>query len=378
MPISLSPSRRQFLQSTLASAALAAASPTLLAQSQPASAKKIGYALVGLGQLNIHQILPAFAHTQNSRPTALVSGHPEKARALARQYNIPESSIYTYETYDKLKDNAEVDAVYIALPNSMHAEYTIRAAAAGKHVFCEKPMANTPEDCRKMIDACKKADRKLMIGYRMRYEPHTTTAIDLIKSGSLGKVKLIQSVHSFNIAPTPPQWRLDKKRSGGGPLVDIGIYCLNACRYLTGEEPTEITAQNFQPTAPDSDPRFKDVEESTVFTLKFPSGILATCSTSYAHMYEGRATVYCEKGTVDLNPAFPYQGVRLKSRTREGIKNYEEIPDVDQFAKELEHFSQCLLENKTPRTPGEEGLKDVRLIQSIYQAASSSKTVHVE
>jgi predicted dehydrogenase len=365
-----SSSRRQFLQSTLASAALAAASPSLFAQSQPN--KKIGYALVGLGQLNIHQILPAFAHTSNSKPTALVSGHPDKAQALAKQYNIPESSIYTYETYDKLKDNPEVDAVYIALPNSMHAEYTIRAAAAGKHVFCEKPMANTPEDCQKMIDACKKADRKLMIGYRMRYEPHTTAAIDLIKSGSLGKAKLIQSVHSFNIAPN--QWRLDKKLSGGGPLVDIGIYCLNACRYLTGEEPAEITAQNYQPK---DDERFKEVEESTVFTLKFPSGCLATCSTSYAHLYEGRATVYCEKGTVDLNPAFPYQGVRLKVRSKDNKAAYDQIPDVDQFAQELEHFSKCIIENKTPQTPGEEGLKDVTLIQAIYQAAQQAKTIHV-
>jgi predicted dehydrogenase len=352
----------------LAAAAMAAASPVLLAQEQPK--KKIGYAIVGLGVLNTRQILPAFAHTQNARPVALVSGHPEKAKALAPQYNIPDSHVYTYETYDKIKDNPDIDAVYIALPNSMHAEYTIRAAEAGKHVLCEKPMANTPEECQRMIDACKKADRKLMIAYRMQYEPHTIAAIEMIRSGALGKLRLIQSIHSFNIAPD--QWRLDKKLAGGGPLVDIGIYCLNASRYLSGEEPVEVTAQSVQPA---NDPRFKEVEQQTVFSLKFPSGCLASCVTSYAHRYEGRATAYCEKATVDLNPAFPYRGVKLSLTPPP--QNMPAIPDVDQFALELDHFADCVATNKTPKTPGEEGLRDQKLIAAIYQAAETGKAVKV-
>jgi predicted dehydrogenase len=226
-------------------------------------------------------------------------------------------------------------------------------------------MASTDEESEQMIDACKKADRKLMIAYRLRYEPNTIAAIDLCRGGQVGKPKIIQAIHSFNIAPN--QWRLDKKLAGGGPLVDLGIYCLNAARYLTGEEPTEITASMTQPK---DDPRFKEVEESLVFTLRFPSGCLANCSTSYAHAYNARTTVFLEKATLDIDSAFAYRGVSLRTKPE---MTHPPLPQINQFAAELDHFSDCILSNKPPRTPGEEGLQDMKHIQAIYRAAEAAK-----
>jgi predicted dehydrogenase len=202
--------------------------------STPSTDRKIGYAVIGLGQIAGH-FLPGVGLTTNSRITALVSGHREKAERIAAQYDVPTNSIYNYENFDEIAHNPAVDAVYVALPNSMHAEYTIRAAKAGKHVLCEKPMATSVADCESMIAACKAANVKLMIAYRCHYEPTNLKAIQLIRDGSLGKVQAIESAFGFNIAPG--EWRLSKKLAGGGPLYDVGIYSLNACRYLTGEEP---------------------------------------------------------------------------------------------------------------------------------------------
>jgi predicted dehydrogenase len=368
--------RRQFLHAaagTIASAALAASSRPSFSQST-APARKIGYAIVGLGRLTMGEILPAFAACQHSRPAALVSGHPDKAARVAEQYHIDPRSIYTYENYDQLKDNPGVDAVYIALPNSMHAEYTIRAARAGKHVFCEKPMANTVEECRQMIDACDAAKVKLMIGYRLRHEPHTTWAIEVCRGNKLGPIRFVTAIHSFNIAHN--QWRLDKKLAGGGPLVDIGIYCLNAARYLTGEEPTEITATL---TAPKDDPRFREVEESIAFMLKFPSGALANCSSSYSHGYASRCSAYFRSGTLDIESAFAYGGLdlRINSAGHDARALNPAIPQINQFAREIEHFSDCILSDKLPITPGAEGLQDVKLIRAIYQAAETGKAVQL-
>jgi predicted dehydrogenase len=224
--------RRDFAK--LGSLSLAARlAPVLAAQT---AQKKTGYAVIGLGRIAGH-FMPAAGMTANSQITALVSGHPDKARTIAAQYNIPATSIYNYENFDEIAHNPAVDAVYIALPNSMHAEYTIRAAKAGKHVLCEKPMATNVADCEKMITACKAANVKLMIAYRCHYEPTNLKAIEIIRSGALGQVQAIESPFGFNIARG--EWRLSKTMAGGGPLFDVGIYSLNACRYLTGEEPEQ-------------------------------------------------------------------------------------------------------------------------------------------
>ena len=195
--------------------------------------KKLGWAIVGLGSLSINQILPAFAKCEKSKVVALVSGHPDKANKLAQRYGVDSKNIYNYENYDSLKNNSEVDVIYIVLPNGMHAEYTVRGLQAGKHVLTEKPMANTPAECRQMIDAARKADRKLMVAYRCRYEPFNQEAIRIARSHELGPTQMILADAGFPIGD-PNQWRLNKKLAGGGSLMDIGIYALNASRYLTG------------------------------------------------------------------------------------------------------------------------------------------------
>src|SRR5215472_16368270 len=239
--------------------------------------KKLGWAIVGLGNLAINQILPAFVKCEYSRPVALVSGHPDKAAKLAARYGINPRSIYNYQNYDTIRDNPEVDVIYIVLPNGMHAEYTIRGHQAGKHVLTEKPMANTPTECQLMIDAARKANRKLMVAYRCRYEPYNQEAIRIARSGEMGPTQMILADTGFKISD-PTVWSLHKPLAGGGSMMDIGIYALNASRYLTGEEPTELQAMIYSTPG---DPRFTEVEEHVAFQLRFPSGILANCSSSY-------------------------------------------------------------------------------------------------
>ncbi|HWO13265.1 MAG TPA: Gfo/Idh/MocA family oxidoreductase, partial [Polyangiaceae bacterium] len=244
-----------------------------------APGRKLGVALVGLGNLSEHQIAPALASkTKLCKLTALVSGHPDKAKAWAQKYGVPETSIYDYPGFDRIKDNPDVDVVYIVLPNSMHAEYTIRAARAGKHVLCEKPMAVSVKECDQMIAACKAAGRQLAIAYRLHFEPNNLEMMRLAREKVLGAVKVIEAAAGFRIGD-PTQWRLDKKLAGGGSLMDIGIYALQAARYIAGEEPVSVTAQ-----ATVTDPvKFKPgVDETILFSLKFPSGIIANCTSSYA------------------------------------------------------------------------------------------------
>src|SRR6266436_6514873 len=248
----------------------AAAAVTRFAQAQEQK-RSIGYCIVGLGRISMQHFMPGTKMSKHSRVTALVSGHRDKAEKMAAEYNVPAKNIYSYDNYDAIAENKDIDAVYIALPNSMHAEYTIRAAKAGKHVLCEKPMATTVADAQAMIDACRKADRKLMIAYRCQLEPTTLRAVELIRGGKLGKIQGIESANGFNIRAG--EWRLNMKLAGGGPLMDMGVYSLNACRFLTGEEPTDIKADW---SVIDKDGRFNEVEENIAWSMKFPSGIVAS------------------------------------------------------------------------------------------------------
>src|SRR5205807_9577486 len=249
--------------------------------------RKLGWAIVGLGSLSINQILPAFAKCEKSKVVAFVSGHPDKASKLALRYGVDPKNIYNYQNYDSIKDNPDVDLIYIVLPNGMHAEYTVRGLQAGKHVLCEKPMANTPAECQQMVDAGRKADRKLMIAYRCRYEPFNREAIRIAQSGDLGPTQMILADAGFKMGD-PTVWRLNRQLAGGGSLMDIGIYALNATRYLTGEEPTEVNAMIYSTPG---DPRFKEVEEHINFQLRFPSGILANCSSSYGYFHQSHFRV---------------------------------------------------------------------------------------
>jgi predicted dehydrogenase len=348
-------------------AALGAAAhlvPTSARPQAEIAQKKIGYAVIGLGRIAGH-FMPGARNTTNSQITALVSGHRDKAEKIAAQYNIPASSIYSYENFDQIANNPAVDAVYVALPNSMHAEYTIRAAKAGKHVLCEKPMATSVEDSEKMIAACKAANKKLMIAYRCHYEPTNLRSIKLIRDGAIGQVQTIQSAFGFNIGKG--EWRCSKALAGGGPLYDVGIYSLNACRYLTGEEPDHISAYA---STIDHDGRFNEVEENVSWTMHFPSGIVASCSTTYGANMPGYFHVYGAKGWIQVDNAFAYDGLHLRGElSGKQIDEPNTSHDPSHFQAEADHFSHCIQNNLEPQSPGEEGLRDMQYIAQIYKAA---------
>jgi predicted dehydrogenase len=334
--------------------------------------EKVGYCIVGLGKFAVGQILPAFAQCEHSRPVALVSGDRDKAVAVANRYGVSSEKLYNYENYDEIGDNPEIDVVYIILPNALHAEYTIRAHQAGKHVLCEKPMATSVEDCQKMIDAAKQADRKLMIAYRVQYEPYNQKAIEWCREEKYGPIRSIVSDTVLDVGG-PNQWRLDKRLAGGGSLMDIGIYSLNATRYLTGQEPVAVSAMQHQDT---SDPRFSEVEQTILFQLRFPGGVLAQCSSSYSTHTLNRYHVACRDGWFKLDPATTYTGHRFFH----GTKDSEEqlfLPHVSHFAAEMDHLSQAIKNGESVKTPGEEGLNDVKYMQLIYEAARTGKTIEV-
>jgi predicted dehydrogenase len=242
-----------------------------------APSERIGFALVGLGHLSLGQILPAFGKTKYCRPVALVSGNSAKSGKIAAQYGIKESSIYDYKSYDDIGSNPDVQVIYIVLPNSMHAEYVLRGAKSGKHILCEKPMATSAADCERMIAACKAANVKLMIAYRQQYEPMNRAIVKLVRDGKLGALRSMIATNAQNQGD-PSQWRQKNALSGGGCLPDVGIYCLNAARFLSGEEPSEVWGTLHQPK---DDPRFREVEETCSFIAKFPSGLIAACSSGY-------------------------------------------------------------------------------------------------
>ena len=338
--------------------------------------RRIGFAFVGLGKLTLEELLPAVGQSKHVKIAGLVSGNAEKARTVARQYGVPENAIYSYQTYDELRNNPDVQVIYIVLPNAMHAEYTIRGAKAGKHILCEKPMANSSTECAQMIDACKSAGVSLMIAYRLQYEPYNRAMIGLVRSKKIGDARLITADNCF-VLKDPSAWRLNKAMAGGGPLPDIGIYCLNACRYVTGEEPVEITATTYSTPG---DERFKEVEEAVSFRLTFPSGVIANCSTSYNAYRTQRLQVSGTEAAAELDPAFAYRGLRMRIDRSEGgvsIGEFRSFTEKSQFALEMDHMALCVRHNRRPHTPGEEGLQDVRLIEAIYKAAQSGQRVRL-
>ncbi|MBV8865448.1 MAG: Gfo/Idh/MocA family oxidoreductase, partial [Acidobacteriaceae bacterium] len=299
--------RRTFTRTMAAGAVLAPFELSLRTQGQTEQ-QRLRYCIVGLGRISMDHFMPACKTSQKSQITALVSGHRAKAEKMAGEYNVAAKNIYSYENYDEIANNQEIDAVYIALPNSMHAEYTIRAANARKHVLCEKPMATSVKDSQAMVDACKAAGKKLMIAYRCQYEPVNLHAIQLIRDGELGAIQAIESANGFN--EHAGEWRLNKKLAGGGPLMDVGIYSLNACRYLTGEEPVHLEGYC---TVVDDDGRFREVEENCGWTMRFPSGVVASCNTTYGANMEGFVRVHGSKGVLHMEPAFSYEGIHLKA-----------------------------------------------------------------
>ena len=338
--------------------------------------KRVGFAVVGLGALALNQIIPAFGSCKQAKLAAVVSGSPEKARQVAREHGLSEKAVYDYKNYDALKDNKEVDVIYIVLPNGMHAEYTVRGAKAGKHILCEKPMANSVAECQQMITACQEAGRKLMIAYRIQYEPHNSLLKKWLRDKKYGATKLIEAVNGQNQGD-PGQWRQNKALAGGGSLPDVGLYCLNTVRYLIGEEPAEVSAMLYSSPG---DPRFKEVEESVTWQMRFPGGILANCATSYGIHECRRYRVNAEAGWFGLDPAFSYQNLAIESSHAEGPVEFRERPGIlpkDQFALEMDHMAECVLDDKRPYTPGEEGLQDQRIMEAIYESAASGQPVKI-
>ncbi|MGW8191195.1 Gfo/Idh/MocA family protein [Sphingomonas hankookensis] len=355
----------------LSAAALSLASST---RGFAAGDRPLGYAIVGLGNYGLGRIIPEFANCRHSRLAAVVSGDRAKAEKVAAEHNLPAGSIYNYRDFDRIRDNPAVDIVYVCLPNAMHAEYTIRAAQAGKHVLCEKPMAVSVAECEAMIAACRKADRKLMIGYRCHFEPYNLEAMRLAKSGAAGKIRYIRSEHGFT-ASDPTMWRLKRALSGGGSLMDMGIYSLQAARYMTGEEPVAVTARE---STDRRDPRFAEVEDMIDWTLEFPSGAIGSCQSSYSANHN-HILLMGDKGRIELEPATGYAGQRMwVGNGREREVTPPPGPAKTQFAGQLDHLAQCVATGRAPIVSGEEGLRDMRIIEAIYRSARENRTIRLD
>ena len=325
---------------------------------------KLGIALVGLGGYAANQLAPALLETKYCYLAGIVTGTPEKEQEWSKKYNIPANNIYNYKNFDSIAKNKSIDIVYVVLPNSMHAEYTIRAARAGKHVISEKPMATSVEDCKKMIDACNMAGKKLSVGYRLYFDPFNRKMMELGQFQKFGKLLQISAGFAFNLRD-PHAWRINKKLAGGGPLMDLGIYCLEGTIYTSGELPTQVTAKN---TTKNKD-FFKEVEGSLEWEMQFPSGLTSKCKTSYEDSYN-YLNARAQEGTFRLTPAYNYGGI--KGETPEGPMD---LPRVNQQALQMDNFAMSIKEDRPSIVPGELGLRDVYIMEKIYEAAQTGKAV---
>lgn len=329
------------------------------------SKQKLGVAIVGLGGYSKAQLAPALLETKKCYLAGLVSGSPAKADEWKRKYNIPDANIYNYENFDSIKDNKDIDIIYIVLPNSMHAEYVIRAAKAGKHVICEKPMAISVEDCDKMIEACRSAGKLLSIGYRLHFEPYN---LEIMRLGQDRVYGAIRSIKTENGMSEASGWRLDKNLAGGGPLMDVGIYCIQGCRYTTGMEPVAVLAREGSKTDRE---KFKSVEESLYWQMEFPGGIVAHCMCSYAKDTD-MLHVEAENGWFELSPAYYYSGI--KGKTSEGKMDF---PGVNQQALQMDDFADAIINERPTPVPGEMGRQDVKILKAIYEAMETGKRVEI-
>jgi predicted dehydrogenase len=330
-------------------------------------AAPIRYAVVGLGHIAQAAVLPAFAHARrNSRLVAIVSDDRTKRREIARRYRLAHA--YSYDEYERCL--AQVDAVYIALPNSLHAEYAMRAAAAGVHVLCEKPMAVTVRECEAMIDACRANGVKLMVAYRLHFEEVNLRAGELVRRGRIGEPKFFNS--SFSMTVRRGDIRT-KRAYGGGTLYDIGVYCINAARYLFRAEPKEVMAISVNSGVA----KLAEVDESTAAILRFDGERVASFVTSFNADDVAAYRIVGTKGQLHVDPAYEYAEGLAYTLTVNGKAQRKRIGKRDQFAPELLHFSDCILNDRTPEPSGEEGLQDVRIVQALYESAETGKAVQV-
>lgn len=357
-----SESRRDFVaKSMMGAGGLALGFPFTSAANALFQDKKVGIAVMGLGYYG-NILSEALQETKTAYLAGVVSGTPDKVKKWKSKYQLKDSNIYNYENFDSISKNSEIDVVYIALPNSMHKEYTIRAAQAGKHVICEKPMALNPKECEEMIRACEKAGVELAIGYRMHHEPTTQEVMRFAREKVFGNIKYVSASAGFTKGGC--DWKCEKKM-GGGVMMDMGVYSLQAARYATGEEPSSVTAQTFT-RRPEM---FKDVDETTTFQLEFPGGAFANLQTTF-YTNINALHVVGEKGWYKVDPFSSYSGI--KGITSQGVLDF---PVINQQAAQMDHVAESILAKKPMLVPGEEGLKDMIVVEAIYKSIATGKKI---
>lgn len=359
-------SRRNFLTASAGLAATAAFSPYVIGRSKPK--EKLGVALVGLGYYSTDLLAPALQLTKNCYLAGIVTGTPEKAETWKKKYNIPDKNIYTYQTFDQIANNPDIDVVYVVLPPSMHREYVVRAAKAGKDVWCEKPMAPSVKDCEAMIKACADNKKKLAIGYRNLHDPNMQAWMKLAKEGPMGKPRLVSCAAGY-VDNRTDHWK-QKKALGGGVMGDMGVYSIQGARHAVGEEPTLVTAHHFT-NRPEI---YKEVEETTMYQMHFPNGALANCTASFG-INTNFLKVNYEKGTLLIEPFSGYSGNK-GTYSNGGVIDFA-LPLNNQQANQMNDDALALMQNKPLIAPGEEGLRDIKVVQAIYEAARTGKEVKI-
>jgi predicted dehydrogenase len=355
--------RRRFITQTAALAALPLIAGVARGQ---APQRKLGVALCGLGSLSEKQIAPALLKTRFCRLAGIVTGTPRKAAEWQKKYNLPASSVYTYDNMHQMATNKDIDIVYVVTPNSLHLPHSQAAAAAGKHVFCEKPLEINTERAQQIVDACRKAGVQLGVGYRLQFEPNNLECVRLAREKVLGDVRVIDANFGFAIGD-PNQWRLKRDLAGGGALLDVGIYCLQTTRMLTGEDPVWISAAETK-----TDPvKFKEVDETISWTMKFPSGVITNCVSTYAANGLAGFRAATTRGWFGLDPAYFYNGNRGRRSDGPEIN----IPVADQFATELDDFADCIIHKRQTKVSGEMGVADVKYLMAVYESIKKGRPV---
>lgn len=362
-----STSRREVIKSIAAGGAAILFSPNVLLAATRRKKTKLGIALVGLGYYSTDLLAPALQQTKNCFLAGIVTGTPSKAEAWKQKYNIPDKNIYNYQSFEQLANNDDIDVIYVVLPPSMHKEYVVRAAAIGKHVFCEKPMALTAEECQAMIDACNKNKRKLALGYRLQHEPNTKAWRKIVKDKSLGKVTKVNCAAGY-VDNRTNHWK-QNKALGGGVMYDMGVYPIQGLRMGTGMEPIAIASAKTSTTRPEI---YKNgLDETAIATLEFPGGVLGDMKASFGENINFN-TITCERGEIKMEPYSAYAGVKGSSPLGDINFPYQ-IPW--QQSNQMDDDSAAIMNNQAMQVPGEEGQRDIRIVEAIYKCATSGSRV---
>lgn len=364
-----SKSRREVLKTLALGSGAMLFSPNVLLSTTRQKKERLGVALVGLGYYSTDLLSPALQLTKKCYLAGIVTGTPSKAEAWKKKYNIPEKNIYDYQNFDQIANNPDIDVVYVVLPPSMHMEYVVRTAKAGKDVWCEKPMAVTEKQCQAMIDACKKNKRSLAIGYRLQHEPNTKEYRRIVNQKLLGSVKQLSDAAGYRDNRTD-HWK-QKREMGGGVMLDMGVYAIQGARLGTGMEPIAVFSAKTSTTRPEI---YKNgLDETVVATLEFPGGVLADIKTSFGENFN-YLNIVCQKGEINMSPYSGYDG--LKGRSPLGEINFPyQLPW--QQANQMDDDATAIMQGKAMLVPGEEGLRDIRIVEAIYKSAGSGQRVNL-